>query len=119
VPTSRSSVTPSGICTKGASLTSRGTSPDPTFSLSPSCSQRAHPEHFLPSLLQLPSRPKSWPAQRTRATDAARAILSKPYRNMHMSGRLILSWRANGKFSGCQEGSERAAVPPTRGDCPG
>ena len=29
VPTKRSSVTPSGICTKGASFTSRGTSPPP------------------------------------------------------------------------------------------
>ena len=36
VPTRRSSVTPSGICTKGASLTSAGISPLPSFSRSPS-----------------------------------------------------------------------------------
>ena len=36
VPTKRSSVTPSGICTKGASLTSAGISPLPNFSRSPS-----------------------------------------------------------------------------------
>ena len=36
VPTRRSSVTPSGICTKGASLTSAGIWPLPSFSRSPS-----------------------------------------------------------------------------------
>lgn len=36
VPTNLSSVTPRGICTKGASFTSAGISPWPNFSLSPS-----------------------------------------------------------------------------------
>lgn len=37
VPTSRSSVTPSGICTKGAERIFTGTSPAPSFSARPSC----------------------------------------------------------------------------------
>lgn len=37
VPTRRSSVTPSGICTKGASRTSLDTGPLPSFSRSPAC----------------------------------------------------------------------------------
>ena len=42
VPTNLSSVTPRGIWTKGASFTSAGISPWPSFSLSPSWT----PEHL-------------------------------------------------------------------------
>jgi hypothetical protein len=41
VPTSRSSVTPRGICTKGASRIFLWISPDPIFSRSPACATSA------------------------------------------------------------------------------
>jgi len=41
VPTRRSSVTPSGICTKGAARTLVGGGPAPIFSLRPSCTCNA------------------------------------------------------------------------------
>ncbi len=40
VPTRRSSVTPSGICTKGAARTLVGGAPAPIFSRRPSCGCR-------------------------------------------------------------------------------
>ena len=40
VPTSRSSVTPSGICTKGADRTRVGGGPAPSFSRRPSYEER-------------------------------------------------------------------------------